>query len=162
MRIQQLLLLVGFIGALFSCEWKERTKTMTREFVEAELKTIDWNQLDQFPLFDSCDETSKKEVQQECFQTTLVTHLSMALQDFKMQSTSKSQDTLFVDFKVDSLGIITVLNITGSIELINENGDFQQFVSQSLKQLPRLHPPLKRGIPVVAQFRVPLVIRVNE
>lgn len=162
MSAKDLLLIGGLIGALTSCEWKQRTDTLTRELVEAELKTIDWNQLDQFPLFNSCDETASKAMQQECFQTTLITHLSMAFQVVEMHSTSDGQDTIFVDFKVDSLGIITVMDITGNPMATDENIDFQEFVSQSLKQLPRLHPPLKRGIPVVAQFRIPLVIRINE
>lgn len=151
-----------FAGFFTSCEWQKSTATLTQELVDAELKTINWNELDQFPLFDACDETGTKPEQQECFQTTLMLHLAMALQDLDLKSEKELHDTLYLDLKVDNSGGISVLQISDHALLTEENPDFLEVLGKGLKGLPRLQPALKRGIPVSAQFRVPLVLKVHD
>jgi hypothetical protein len=147
---------------LSSCNWQKSSESLTKELVEAELKTINWNELDQFPLFDTCDETAAKTAQQECFQTNLNLHLAMALQDYQISSSQPFKDTILLDFKVDNQGVLTVLNISNHEALLAENPSFNQIVDTCIRALPKLHPALKRGIPVTAKFRVPLVIQVND
>ena len=147
---------------LGSCEWFPSQQARTRQLVDAEMQAIDWNQLDQFPLFDACDETASRLGQQECFQNTLTLHLSMALQDFEFRSENALHDTLYVDFLVDNKGGISVLTIGENPDLAAENPEFKNIVSRSLRSLPRLEPALKRGIPVAAQFRIPLVLKTDE
>ncbi len=147
---------------LGSCEWFPSQQARTRQLVDAEMQTIDWNQLDQFPLFDACDETASRLGQQECFQNTLTLHLSMALQDFEFRSENALHDTLYVDFLVDNKGGVSVLKIGENLALAAENPEFKNIVARSLRSLPRLEPALKRGIPVAAQFRIPLVLKTDE
>ena len=157
----------GFLGILLglcqvSCEWFESRETKTRELVEEEMRGINWNEVDQFPLFEACEELASKPEQQECFQTTLVMHLSMALQDFEFRSDRPLTDTLYVDFLVDNQGAISVLSVQENALLSAENPEFERIVSGSLRSLPRLQPALKRGIPVSARFRIPLIIASHE
>ncbi len=147
---------------LVSCEWFPSRQERTQKLVDAEMQTIDWNQLDQFPLFGACDETASRLGQQECFQNTLTLHLSMALQDFKFRSETALHDTLHIDFLVDNKGGISVLSIGENQALAAENPEFENIVARSLRSLPRLEPALKRGIPVAAQFRIPLVLKTDE
>ena len=145
-----------------SCEWFPSRQARTRQLVDAEMQGIDWNQLDQFPLFDACDETASKADQQECFQKTLTLHLSMALQDFDFRADTALHDTLYVDFLVDNQGGISVLSVDENQALAAKNPEFENIVSRSLRSLPRLQPALKRGIPVAARFRLPLVVKTDE
>lgn len=147
---------------LGSCEWFHSPQARTRQLVDAEMQGIDWNQLDQFPLFDACDETASKAGQQECFQNTLTRHLSMALQDFDFRSETSLHDTIYVDFLVDNQGGISVMSVDENRALAAENPEFENIVSRSLRSLPRLQPALKRGIPVAARFRLPLVVKTDE
>jgi hypothetical protein len=154
---------LGILTSLFtSCDWQKSPDVLTQELADAELKTINWNELDQFPLFSVCDETVSKPKQQECFQSTLMLHLSMALQDFNLKVNNEISDTLYLNFKVDTLGSVSVLDISNHAIISLENPDFINFVDKRLKGLPKLEPALKRGIPVSAQFRVPLVIQFND
>ena len=157
----------GFFGILLglclvSCEWFTSRETKTRKLVEEEIRSINWNEVDQFPLFEACDETASKPEQQECFQNTLVMHLGMALQDFEFRSDQPLEDILYVDFLVDSQGGISILSIEENKLLSAENPEFERIISGTLRSLPRLQPALKRGIPVTARFRIPLVIQTNE
>ena len=145
-----------------SCDWFASSEVKTRQMVEAELGSIDWNEVDQFPLFEDCNETTSKPEQKYCFENTLVMHLGMALQDYQFQSEKPITDTLYVDFLVDNQGGITVVSIEENQMFSSENPEFERIVSGSLRSLPRLEPALKRGIPVASKFRIPLVIRTYE
>ena len=158
-RVLCVLLLACSVNA---CDLFESQQTRTRQLVDAEMQGIDWNQLDQFPLFDACDETASKADQQECFQKTLTLHLSMALQDFDFRADTALHDTLYVDFLVDNQGGISVLSVDENQALAAKNPEFENIVSRSLRSLPRLQPALKRGIPVAARFRLPLVVKTDE
>lgn len=151
-----------FALLLASCDLQKSSDALAKKLVEEELKAINWNELDQFPLFDNCDETAEKISQQECFQTNLNLHLAMALQDYQLRTSAPFSDTIYLDFKVDNRGVLTLLSISNHESLLAENPNFNQIVDSSLSALPKLHPALKRGIPVTAQFRVPLIIQLND
>lgn len=148
--------------SLASCEFFASPETKTRQLVEEELSAIDWNEVDQYPLFDACDETSSKPEQQSCFEHNLVMHLSMSLQDFDFQSGQDLADTLYVDFMVDHQGRISVVSMDKNPGFSKENPEFERIVSKSLRSLPRLEPALKRGIPVSSRFRIPLVLQTDD
>jgi hypothetical protein len=148
--------------SLTSCEWFASPETKAQRLVEEELSAINFNEVDQFPLFDACEETAPREEQQRCFQQTLVMHLAMALQDFEFQSEARLADTLFVDFMVDRQGKVTVVSMDKNPDFSKENPEFERIVAKSLRSLPRLEPALKRGIPVSAQFRIPLILKTDE
>lgn len=155
--------LMVFTGlAVASCDGFSSGEKQTRQLVEAELSSIDWNEVDQFPLFEDCAETTSKPEQRRCFENTLVMHLSMALQDMEFRADQPIADTLYVDFLVDNQGGITVMNIEENPAFNQENPEFKRVVSGSLRSLPRLQPAIKRGIPVASRFRIPLVIQTHE
>jgi hypothetical protein len=148
--------------SLTSCEWFASPETKTQQLVEEELSAIDWNEVDQYPLFDTCEETASKPEQQTCFEKNLVMHLSMSLQDFEFHSEEQLADTLFVDFMVDHQGKISVVSMDKNPGFSKENPEFERIVSKSLRSLPRLEPALKRGIPVSSRFRIPLVLNTDD
>ena len=147
---------------LSSCEFFASPETKTRQLVEEELSAIDWNEVDQYPLFAACEETASKPEQQNCFEQNLVMHLAMSLQDFEFQSGPALADTLYVDFMVDHQGRISVVSMDKNPDFSKENPEFERIVSKSLRSLPKLEPAIKRGIPVSARFRIPLVLQTDD
>jgi len=69
-------------------------------------------------------------------------------------STTKS-DTIKVIINVNSKGVISV----NPDNLKNSN--FKEFIIQSIKDLPKVQPAIKAGIPVTSQFVLPIIIK-NE
>jgi hypothetical protein len=129
--------------------------------VEKELQSIDWNDVDQYPLFDDCDESVPKAAQKECFEKTLLLHFSMTLKDFEFVLSEDVTDSIYVDFLVDREGGMTVLDIEENSVIHQQIPEFDGIIAQSLKSLPRVEPALKRGIPVNAKFRIPLLLNTN-
>ncbi len=147
---------------LASCAWFESREAKTQKLVDAELRGIDWNDVDQYPLFADCDETATKPAQKQCFEASLLLHFSMTLQDFEFVLNNEVADTIYMDFLVDRAGAITVLDIERHSAIADQIPEFNGVVTQSLKSLPRLAPALKRGIPVNAKFRIPLVLNTQN
>lgn len=146
---------------LASCTWFESRETKARKMAEAELQGIDWNDVDQYPLFSDCDETASKQAQKECFEQTLLMHFSMTLQDFEFVLDNDVDDTIYVDFLVDHEGEISIVDIERNSAVAAQIPEFDGVITQSLKTLPRLAPALKRGMPVKAKFRIPLILKTN-
>jgi len=150
---------LGFAFCLFllvSCDWLPSKEAKTQKIVENELRSIDWNDVDQYPLFDSCDETVSKQEQKACFESTLLQNFAMALQDVDFVLNKEIQTTLYVDFLVDANGEISVLEIDRDSLLEEQLPEFNGIITQSLNSLPNPAPALKRGIPVRTRFRLPL------
>ena len=147
---------------IVSCDWFAPSATKTRRLVELEMQSIDWDEVDQYPLFENCDEMSGKLEQKGCFENTLLEHFTQTLDDFEFVLDTVVQDTLYLDFLVTHEGEIKVLDIEQHEKVELQIPEFEGVLTQSLKALPRPQPALKRGIPVNAKFRIPLIIQTED
>ena len=141
---------------MISCEYLAPKEEKTRRIVQEELSSIDWNDVDQYPLFASCAESISKEEQRTCFENELLSHFSETLSEFEFILSEYVGDTIYVDFLVERDGSITVLDIEDQMTVQEQIPEFNAIITQSLKSLPKIEPALKRGIPVTAKFRIPL------
>ena len=122
------------------------------------MRNINFNEVDRYPLFDNCDEMLDKAGQLDCFQNTLLTQYVATLEDFEFQLVSNINTTIYVDFLVDHMGEISVLEVQRNEEIENQIPGFRSIITQSLKGLPPLSPALKRGVPVSSKFRIPIIV----
>ncbi len=147
---------------LCSCEWLATPESKTQQLVEDELRGIDWNDVDQYPLFGSCDETASKTDQRQCFESTLMQNLGMRLQDFNFTSETDLQSVVYIDFLVEATGEIQVVEMQNDSALQSQIPEFREIIIRSLRNMPRPAPALKRGIPVRSRFRLPLEITTKK
>tara|TARA_R110002049_G_scaffold72015_5_gene185747 strand:- start:20381 stop:20833 length:453 start_codon:yes stop_codon:yes gene_type:complete len=141
-----------------SCDFFESKDAKTQKLVNQEMLNIDWNDVDQYPLFSECDETVTKVLQKKCFEETLFLHILSTLQKYEFTVDNEVKDTVYVEFISESNGGITVLNISNSEIFGARTSEFNEKIEQSLNSLPQLEPALKRGIPIRSKFRIPIVI----
>ncbi len=153
------LLLVWF--TMVSCEWVTSKQPTKEQLVKQEIKNIDWNDLDRYPLFETCDETADKPVQKACFETTFTEHLEMTLQQYRIVVHQSVHDTVWMNFHIDNKGNLSILTIENSGEATVDIPEIDSIFKSSIELLPRLHPPLKRDIPVAAKFKLPIVLYVE-
>ncbi len=132
----------------------------TQKLVNDELLAIDWNDVDQYPLFDNCDETAPKQIQRECFENGMLRIAEQALDSLQFEVQNDLNDTVVIEFKVDEHGFITVEQIKDSPEILNEISNFNIQIKSRLKDLT-VAPALKRGNPVSLRFKLPIVINTN-
>ncbi|WP_372973485.1 hypothetical protein [Muriicola sp.] len=147
---------------LLSCDWLATPESRTQKLVEDELRGIDWNDVDQYPLFEGCDETASKTDQRLCFESTLLENLSTSLQDFRFTSDTDLQSTIHIDFMVESTGELQVVEMQNDSALQGQIPQFREVIIKSLRSMPRPEPALKRGIPVRSRFRLPMEITTNR
>lgn len=154
-------LIIAAFFLLASCDLFTSKEIKTQELVNQELKNIDFNDVDQFPLFVNCDETNTKIANRACFEDTLLKHFSKALGDFEFVLKEEVADTLYVDFVMDKEGMIAVLDIENNAIMEQQLPEFDAIIERCLLTLPRATPALKRGIPVRAKFRIPIILNTK-
>lgn len=155
--------LVFFLVLLcVSCDFFEsKTANNTQELVEKQMQEIDWNAVDKFPMFQGCDELAPKPEQRKCFEQTFSKHYAEILGEFEFILGRNIQDTIDVDFIVDYKGEISVKKIEKNAAIANKIPEFNGIIARGLKSLPKVEPALKRGIPVSAKFRLPIIINTK-
>lgn len=146
---------------LSSCQWFSSKEAKTEQLVDEKMLTIDWTDVDQYPLFEQCDELATKPGQKTCFENTLLSHFAQSLKEHDWVPKTDIKEAIYVDFLIDKEGAISVLNIEEN-ELLNQQfPKFNTIITQCLTELPHTEPALKRGIPVAAKFRIPLIINTK-
>lgn len=147
---------------LLSCDWLATPESKTRKLVEDELRGINWNDVDQYPLFEGCDETAPKTDQRLCFENTLMQNLAMRLQDFHFTAETDLQRTVYIDFLVEPTGELQVVEMQNDSVLQGQIPEFKEVIIRSLRTIPKPAPALKRGIPVRSRFRLPMEITTKQ
>ncbi len=155
MRI--VLILCGFF-LVVSCDFFTSKEVKTQQLITYEMQQINFNEVDQFPLFENCDETDSKENNKDCFEETLLRNLYTSLDGFEFVLKEEIVDTLYVDFLIDKIGDVSVLEISHNAIIEEQIPEFDAVITRCLLSLPQASPALKRGIPVKAKFRIPIVL----
>ncbi|GGW35402.1 hypothetical protein GCM10007383_20500 [Arenibacter certesii] len=161
MAFMRKIVVLACICLFASCDWFTSKEDKTQELVHEEMQNINFNEVDRYPMFSDCDEMVSKPAQRICFETTLLMHFSRTLEDFDFVIDTEVKDTIYVDFMMDRNGSISVLGIQKNSNIDDQMPEFNGIITQSLKSMPKIEPALKRGIPVNAKFRIPIVLNSN-
>lgn len=150
-----------FLLFLGSCSYFMSKEEQTQKMVSDELMAIDWNDVDQFPLFEECDEMAQKTAQRNCFKREMLKRFVEAFSDTVYEVDQKIKDTLFVDFEVDEDGFVNITEIqeNGAIEKVVPG--FRDEIRSRFSDLTVI-PAHKRGINVKIKFRLPIVLDTEK
>lgn len=129
--------------------------------MEEELKTINWNEVDTYPLFPDCDESESKSNQQRCFETTLHNHLNELITKQELVSSVLIEDTLLIHLSISKNSEFIITKISGDSLTFDTFPELQNQLYESMTSLPKIEPALKRGVPVNTMFVLPLVIKTE-
>ena len=110
-----------------SCDWFTSNEEKTQELVNEEMRNINFNEVDRYPLFDDCDEMMDKSGQLDCFQNTLLSQYTETLEDFEFQFVSDIDTTIYVDFMVDFNGEISVLEVQRNEDIEKSNSRISKY-----------------------------------
>ncbi len=150
---------VIFCLILTSCNYFDVKKTSSEEILKDELQSFNWNDVDVFPTFTSCDTSSTKEGRKFCFETTLANHILKGLSREKMIVSHDLNDTIVIEFKLSDKGEISILNIKIEEETVRVLPNLEEQLKLSIDSLPEIYPAIKRGQQVTMQFKLPLIIK---
>lgn len=153
------LLIISLIS--ISCDGILTQKKSSEEFLHEELKTINWNDVDIYPLFVGCNESDPKDVQKNCFENFIHNHINKMLHQEVLISTAPISDVLEITLQITAQSHVNVMEIKGDTITFQTFPELRMLLVESLQSLPQATPAIKRGIPVNAQFILPLEIKTE-
>ena len=156
------LVLATLLVTSSSCNYFETKKVDSDTFYQEDLKTISWDQVDQFPRFESCSETNTKPEQQACFVAHLSTALKVYLHEQQPQSLSSFKDTLNLYMQVSNTGKLQIDSIAIKPETLVALPFIKQWLLDGLAQVQQPQPAIKRAIPVAVSFKLPVVLATTN
>mgnify|MGYP005847107219 CR=1 FL=1 len=133
----------------WSCRQENFKKTEANEIAKKELENIKYNEVDQFPLFQSCDETVSRLAQKTCFEKQL--HLFFKSYLDTLHYNNADDDTINLSLSINTDGKLKLDSISSKPSLTKT---FKEIVEQS----PKIYPAQKRGIPTKISFQLPIIL----
>ncbi|RAV30917.1 hypothetical protein [Sinomicrobium soli] len=153
-----------FLGVLclsgtVACRDGEKKRAPADDLVRDEIKNIDWNDVDRYPLFEECDENSSKAEQKSCFESHFVNYLYTGMNEHHIVVHGTVEDTIYVRFLIARTGEISVAEIESPGLWRRKVPHLDSIVCSGLEKVPKPYPALKRNIPVATKYRLPLVLK---
>ena len=149
-----------FFIIFFSCEFQIQKKISADKFLAEELKIIDWNSVDELPLFDSCLNSNIDT--QKCFVSYFSTQLKQNLVDNNFILNRTLIDTIYFNLKIDKQGNVSYEKIQIDENLNTYKNAIETALNITIENLPKVYPALKRGQPVDVEFNFPLLISTEN
>ena len=147
---------------LVSCDFFLSKEERKERLVDQKLRAIDWNDVDQYPLFENCDEMATKAIQKECFLQTMATYLSETFEGLYYEVEKEVNDTINIDLLIDEHGFITLVNVQGGSNAEQQLPNLRTELSEHLNDLTTVAPALKQGVPVSVKVRLPLILNTED
>jgi len=126
-----------------------------------ELKTFNWNELDSYPSFETCDDSIDFQETKMCFEQTLISHFSEFFTEKNLVVTENVTDTIRIDFLVNNKGSLSVSNIQSKPLTRLQIPTLDSLITLSLQGLRKLYPAIKRSQHVQSAFQLPLILVVK-
>jgi|TARA_Y100000991_G_scaffold194934_2_gene163902 hypothetical protein len=126
--------------------------------LEEELQAFNWNELDQYPSFESCEDGIDFQANKVCFETLLTSHIFEVLKSNESMITQSLKDTLILDLSVSKRGVLSIKSLKGSHLSAQTTVRFKDTLTKSFSTLPVLYPAIKRSQHVQAVFQLPIIL----
>ena len=147
--------------ALSSCQFFETEKISSEEFYEEELKMVTWNEIDQYPTFSLCEDLVEKKQQKTCFEETISNAIYDYISSKNIVASKQIKTSVILELMIQKTGKIKMSSIEIDSITQAEIPLLENWLNESIDNIPPLNPALKRGIPVTTQFQLPIVITTN-
>ena len=145
---------------LTSCENLNLKKVDQSTLVEEELKSINWNAVDEYPSFKECD-TLVQISTEDCFKEVLIRRINATLSNAKIVITQDIRDTIGLKLQINRQGQISIVDVKAKPATYSEIPELDSLMHQSIENLPRIFPASKHGQPVTTEFQLPVVVAME-
>lgn len=154
--------LLFLIFSLTSCNYFDKQVPSEKELLEKQMKAINWNEVDEYPSVIECEAITNDTLRKQCFFEYITSAIQQKL----------SIDTLSVLYpELDTIEVkVTVFpNATLQFEpqfpkdsVAYDTIKIDSILRTKLVDFPKVHPAIKRGIPVKTQFILPVIIKTEK
>jgi|SRR5690625_1108634 len=152
-------LFIFILFSLLGCDYFETKKLSSDDIVQEEIKHIDWENLDTYPTFDSCDSFSSSSDKIKCFENEVSKHIFEVLAQHQVQLKDSVEEEILLKVKISSTGKPSLDDFSLSDDLNRQIPELEEWLEEAVQSLPKIYPAEKRGIPVSSDFKLPLIIK---
>lgn len=153
-----LLPLLVFIN---SCQYFDKQVPSKEELLQKELKSINWNEVDELPSINECEQIQDKTQRQQCFFDFLTAKIQEKLNIDTLSILYPELDTIEVKVTVFPDASLKFEPQFPSDSLAYDKIKIDSILHARLVDFPKINPALKRGIPVKTQFILPVILEVE-
>ncbi len=145
---------------LNSCEFDFQIdrKISVEEFINEELKSFNWNEVDMYPVFENCLELNNISQKNKCFVETITNNFTANLKKNNLVLNRTLVDTVNMVLMVDKSGLISIKTINISEKNLKYKEVINSSFNNTISKLPKLYPAIKRGQQVDVIFTLPIII----
>ena len=142
-----------------SCEYLSYKKPT--QVAIPKMDSIDYSKIDDYPVFPECDSIPSQDKQRICFQMEMSKYIYLALSELNINANTTFNDTIIVKIVVDNVGKTRLSSIQKTVKITQNLPKLDSILNAGLQELPLLQPAIKRGIPVSAEFSLPIIIKTD-
>lgn len=148
------------LTCLSSCQYLSQVPN-EEELLKKEIKSINWNQVDELPAFSACDSVTEKEQKKQCFFNYLTQLIQRKLSADTLAVLYPQLDT--IDVKVTVLADASMTFEPQISDKLSFNASkIDSIIKARLVDFPKVQPAIKRGMPVKTQFVLPVILDIAE
>lgn len=144
---------------LQSCQYFEKQIPNEKELLDKELKTINWNEVDEYPSVDDCEKLTDAVQRKQCFFEYLTTTIQQKLAVDTLASLFPKLDTIEVKVTIFPNSSLQFEPQFPKDTVAYDTIKIDSILHARLIDFPKVNPAIKRGIPVKTQFVLPVIIK---
>ena len=156
LRIVYLLLILLLITSCDKFSFSKKTEKVKLDTI------VDFSSVDTFPSFKECDSIIEKIEKSNCFRNSIHQKIGEELQKSSFTIKDSIDEIIYVDLLINSDGIFLLDSIQSSEQIKREIPTLDSILNLSIKNLPKIFPANKRGIPVTTKYRLPIRIQLKD
>lgn len=145
-----------------SCRFFDPKNSYEKNLIEKELNSLNWNKVDELPSIGSCEDIKDVQSHQECFFSGITKLVEDKITENGTTILFPNMDTLRLEVTVFPDSNVIFVPIFSNDFTIDDRNEIDSIIAIRLADFPKIHPALKRGIPVKAQFFLSIELKIEN
>ena len=144
-----------------SCQIFDMKVPDEKELLAKELKSINWNQVDEYPTVEKCDSLVNKSLRKQCFFDYMTNVIQQKLDGDSIKTSHLKSDTIQVVVTVLTNATVQFKSKFSKDSLVFNEQRIDSILKLKLTDFPKINPAIKQGIPVKSQFVLPVILNYD-
>lgn len=149
---------LGFLWIVSSCQYFNTERISSETFYEEEIESINWSEVDTYPMFGECEKYTEKEEQKSCFQNVVNTAIKQELSEENLVTSQEISDTVTIILQIDKKGNLDIEEVIADSLTLKKIPSLSRLFQESIGKISNPAPAYKRGIPVTTTIRLPFIL----
>ena len=137
-----------------SCDYFANKSKIENQAIDT---IIDFTRVDVSPSFDNC-KNLLDDAKTNCFRNEIQKRIAESLKQHHFVTPDSVDGIVLIEVVIDNKGKFKFLKLIASDKIKFQLPKLDSLLQKSIKDLPRISPGVKRGIPVNTQYQLPVRI----